>query len=81
MRRSSRILLLGGVIAIAIVSAIVLTGVFVNFNDPAFQRALLRLLAVIGVVAMLAMSGSLLMRTETIDQLASQPVQPRRPRR
>lgn len=81
MRRSSRLVVFVGIVAFAVAAAVVLTSVFANGSDPAFQRALLRLLTIIGVVAIFAMCGSLLQRAETIDQLASQPVPSRQHRR
>lgn len=81
MQNFRRLALLTAVLAIAAVSTIALAGIFAHFDDPQFQRVLLRLLAVLGAVAVLAMCGSLLMRAETIDGLTRQTVPSRRSNR
>ncbi len=73
MQRYRRIIIFGGVIVIAIVATILTTGIFADFTDPQFQRSLLRLLALLGIAALLAMFGSLMARVETIDHLADHP--------
>lgn len=78
MRRSHQIVVLAGVVGFAIVAAVAFTAQYAQFANPEFQRAMLRFLAVIGLAAILAMCGSLLMRADDIDQLARQPVAPSR---
>lgn len=52
------------VLLCAMAAAILFTGLFTSFADPQFQRALLRLLAVLGFAAILTMCVSLLSRVE-----------------
>lgn len=74
MQRYRRGIVLVLIIIVSVCAVVILTGLFANYDDPVFQRALLRLLAVFGLVAVLTMFGTLLARTESIDQLASHPV-------
>lgn len=77
----SRIIVFSGVIAATLAAAILLTGIFADFSDPAFQQALLRLLALVGLAAILAMAGSLMMHVEADDLVPARVATTRRRRK
>lgn len=78
MQRSRRILLLTSVIVLAVFATIVLTGTYADFDSPAFQRVALRLLAIAGLGAVIAMFTSLVMRADGMDHLSPARVRPTR---
>jgi len=65
------------VLAIALGSVILLSGLFTEAADPLFQRALLRFLAILGFIAVLGMSLALVAGTGR-DELVEEPVRRRR---
>ncbi|HSI20973.1 MAG TPA: hypothetical protein VLA04_04745 [Verrucomicrobiae bacterium] len=81
MLRTSRFFLILLLLGAAVAAGVMFTGIFTDFNDPIFQRALLRLLAVVGLASLLAMTVSLMARVEG-EELAPTPApSPRRSRR
>ncbi len=71
------LLLLGA----AVGAGVMFTGIFTDFSDPLFQRALLRLLAVVGLASLVAMTVSLLARVDGEELAPTPAASPRRSRR
>jgi hypothetical protein len=80
MQRYRKVIVFAGVVIIAVVSTVLITGIYTNFEDPELHRNFLRFLTIVGIAALCSMGGSVLLRTESIDKLASIPAN-EKPRR